>query len=68
LTERQIPSILDTLGAAYAEMGDFPHAIDTTEEALKRAHSSGDSDAIKLSENILAILRENMPYRQEPEQ
>jgi tetratricopeptide (TPR) repeat protein len=67
LTQRQVPSILDTLGAAYAESGDFQRAIDTTEEALKRAHSSGDSDAITLSENILAVIRENMPYRQKPE-
>jgi tetratricopeptide (TPR) repeat protein len=67
LTQRQVPSILDTLGAAYAESGEFQRAIDTTEEALKRAHSSGDSDAITLSENILAVIRENMPYRQKPE-
>jgi tetratricopeptide (TPR) repeat protein len=67
LTERRIPALLDTLGAAYAEAGDFPRAISAIEEALKRADSSGDSDAVKLSENILASLRENAPYRQEPE-
>ena len=67
LTERRIPALLDTLGAAYAEAGDFPRAINAIEEALNRAASSGDSDAVKLSENILASLRENTPYRQEPE-
>jgi serine/threonine-protein kinase len=67
LTERRIPVLLDTLGAAYAEAGDFPRAINAIEEALKRADSSGDSDAVTLSENILASLRENTPYRQEPE-
>jgi tetratricopeptide (TPR) repeat protein len=67
LTERRIPALLDTLGAAYAEAGDFPRAINVIEEALKRADSSGDSDAVTLSENILASLRENTPYRQEPE-
>ena len=66
LTERRIPVILDTLGAAYAETGDFPRAISAIEEALRRAHSSGNSDAVKLSENILASLHENLPYRQEP--
>jgi tetratricopeptide (TPR) repeat protein len=67
LTERRIPALLDTLAAAYAEAGDFPRAISTIEEALDRARSSGDSDAIKLSEKILASLRENLPYREEPE-
>ncbi|HEU5247749.1 MAG TPA: glycosyltransferase family 39 protein [Candidatus Udaeobacter sp.] len=67
LTERRIPALLDTLAAAYAEAGDFPHAISVAEEALNRARSSGDNDAVKLSESILASLRENAPYRQEPE-
>ena len=67
LTERRIPVILDTLGAAYAETGDFPRATSAIEEALKYADSSGDTDAVKLSENILASLREHVPYRQKPE-
>jgi tetratricopeptide (TPR) repeat protein len=67
LTQRKIPALLDTLAAAYAEAGDFPRAISTAEEALTRARSSGDNDAVKLSESILASLRENVPYRQEPE-
>jgi tetratricopeptide (TPR) repeat protein len=67
LTERRIPSLLDTLAAAYAETGDFPRAIIAAEEALNRARSSGDNDAVKLSESILASLRDNLPYRQEPE-
>ena len=60
-------ALLDTLAAAYAEAGDFPSAIGAAEEALNRARSSGDSDAIKLSEKILASLRENLPYREEPQ-
>jgi tetratricopeptide (TPR) repeat protein len=67
LTDGGIPALLDTLAAAYAEAGDFPRAISTVEEALTRARSSGDNDAVKLSENILASLRESLPYRQEPE-
>jgi hypothetical protein len=55
------------LAAAYAEAGDFPRAISTAEEALNRARTSEDNDAVKLSENILASLRDNFPYRQEPE-
>jgi len=67
LTERRIPALLDTLAAAYAEAGDFPRAISTVEEALNYAHSSGDGDAIKLSEKILTSLREDLAYREEPE-
>jgi tetratricopeptide (TPR) repeat protein len=67
LTDRRIPALLDTLAAAYAEAGDFSRAISTIEEALNRARTSGDSDAIKLSERILASLRENLAYREEPQ-
>ena len=67
LTERRIPALLDTLAAAYAEAGDFPRAISAAEEAFNRARSSGDNDAVKLSESILASLRDNLPYRQVPE-
>jgi tetratricopeptide (TPR) repeat protein len=67
LTNHKIPALLDTLAAAYAEAGDFPRAISAAEEALNRARSSGDNDAVKLSESILGSLRENLPYRQEPE-
>jgi Flp pilus assembly protein TadD len=67
LTQRKIPALLDTLATAYAEAGDFPRAISTAEEALTRARSAGDNDAVKLSENILGSLRQNLPYREEPE-
>src|SRR6266496_1270590 len=67
LTDRRIQALLDTLAVAYAEAGDFARAISTIEEALNLARSSGDSDAIKLSERILASLRGNLPYREEPE-
>jgi tetratricopeptide (TPR) repeat protein len=68
LTDRRVPALLATLAAAYAEAGDFPHAIATGEEALSVARSLGDTDGIKLSENILASVRANVPYRHEPEQ
>ena len=67
LTERKIPALVDTLAAAYAETADFPSAISAAKEALNRARAFGDNDAVKLSENILASLHENVPYRQEPE-
>ena len=62
----KIPALLDTLAAAYAEVGNFATAVNTTEEALKLAGSSDDADAVKLSENLLESFRKNLPYREEP--
>jgi hypothetical protein len=67
LTERRVSALLDTLAAAYAETGDFSRAVAAGEEALGRARSTGDTDGVKLSETILASVRGNQPYRQEPE-
>jgi tetratricopeptide (TPR) repeat protein len=67
LTDRKIPALLDTLAAAYAEAGDFARAISAAEEALTLARGAGDNDAVKLSESILGSVRQDLPYRQEPE-
>ena len=67
LTDRRVPAFLDTLAAAYAEAGDFSRAVAAGEEALNKARSAGDADAVKLSENILESVRAKVPYRQEPE-
>jgi tetratricopeptide (TPR) repeat protein len=68
LTNRRIPALLATLAAAYAEIGDFPSAVAAGEEALSEARSLGDTDGKTLSENVLASVRANVPYRLEPEQ
>jgi hypothetical protein len=68
ITERRVPAFLATLAAAYAEAGDFPRSVTTSEEALSKARSLGDGDAIALCENILASVRANQPYHHEPEQ
>jgi tetratricopeptide (TPR) repeat protein len=68
LTDRRVPALLATLAAAYAEAEDFPRAVAAGEEALSKARSLNDIDGVKLSENILASVRANFPYRNEPEQ
>jgi hypothetical protein len=68
LSNRRVPALLATLAAAYAEAGDFPSAVAVAEEALSEARSLGDNDGITLSENVLASVRANVPYRLEPEQ
>lgn len=66
LTDRRLPALLDTLAAAHAEAGNFSRAVSTAEEALALARSAGDTDGVTLSEKILATIRENLPYREEP--
>ena len=68
LTDRRAPALLATLAAAYAEAGDFPRAVAVGEEALSVARSVSDTDSIKLSENVLASVRANVPYRHQPDQ
>jgi tetratricopeptide (TPR) repeat protein len=68
LTDRRVPAFLATLAAAYAETGAFSRGIAAGEEALRRAQAIGDPDSVKLSENILMALREDLPYRHKPEQ
>ena len=68
LTDRRLPALLATLAAAYAETGDFSRGVAAAEEALKSAQAIGDTDSVKLSENILMALRADLPFRHKPEQ
>jgi tetratricopeptide (TPR) repeat protein len=68
LTDRRVPAFLATLAAAYAEAGDSSRGVATAEEALRRGQTIGDTDSVKLSENILMALRAGLPYRHKPEQ
>jgi tetratricopeptide (TPR) repeat protein len=68
LTDRRVPAFLATLAAAYAETGDFSRGVAAGEEALSKAQAIGDTDSVKLSENILMALRAGLPYRHKPEQ
>ena len=68
LTDRSVPVLLATLAAAYAEAGDFSRAVAAGEEAVNKGQSTGDTDGMKLSEDILASVRAKLPYHQESEQ
>jgi tetratricopeptide (TPR) repeat protein len=67
LTNRRVPALLATLAAAYAENGDFSRAVANGEEALRTAQAMGDTDSVKLSENVLTAVRADLPYRHNPE-
>jgi tetratricopeptide (TPR) repeat protein len=68
LTDRRDPALLATLAAAYAETGDFSRGVAAGEEALRRAQAIGDTESVKLSENVLSAVRADLPYRHKPEQ
>jgi hypothetical protein len=68
LTDRRVPAFLATLAAAYAETGDFSRGVAAAEEALRTGQAIGDTDSVKLSENILMALRADLPFRHKPEE
>ena len=55
---------LDTLGAAYAEAGDFPRAVTWQTKALA-ALPEGDTERDSFDAR-LALYRDNKPYRDLP--
>src|SRR4029077_10895960 len=66
LTKRADPMLLATLATAYAETGNFGEAINTIQESLSKARSSGNPDAIALGEKLLGFFQSNTPIRQDP--
>jgi tetratricopeptide (TPR) repeat protein len=56
--------VLDTLAAAYAEAGDFTHAVTTAQSALKLAEQRGEMSLTEELRNRLALYRQNKPYHE----
>jgi tetratricopeptide (TPR) repeat protein len=57
-------NLLDTLAAAYAEVGDFEQAVKCQEHALARTNLSAEWR--QQLEARLALYRAGMPYRELP--
>ena len=68
LTDRKAPEMLATLAAAHAETGRVAEAISIAEEARLRAQSSGDANAVSLTERLLAAFQAGHAYHEEPGQ
>jgi len=64
LTNWKEANHLDTLAAAYAECGDFAHAIEYQEKAQGLYKDEKDR---KKGRDRLALYREKKPYRDVPE-
>ncbi len=64
LTHGKDPAVLDTLSAAYAEVGNFRRAIDTAQKARKLAESQGRQDLVGNLENQIEMFQANQPCRE----
>jgi len=62
LTEWKYANPLDTLAAAYAEVGDFDKAVEWQEKASKLYT---DADDRKKGEDRLKLYQQRKPYREE---
>ncbi|MBP1599090.1 MAG: hypothetical protein H6Q05_4467 [Acidobacteria bacterium] len=54
---------LDTLGAAYAESGRFPEAIETVRRAIKMANALNQADYIDELQARIRLYETRTPYR-----
>jgi tetratricopeptide (TPR) repeat protein len=63
LTQWKVAANIDTLGAAYAETGDFTMAVKCQEKAISVTSSDDEKN---LFNSRLALYRAGKPYRDEP--
>jgi hypothetical protein len=66
LTDRQIPVLIGTLAAAYAEAGRFKEAIETAQQARALAQAAGQPDVVERNGQLLELYQSGQPYRQPP--
>lgn len=66
LTGHQVPVLLDTLAAAYAEAGRFPEAVAMAEIAIVLARATGQTSVADEIQSRLELYRTTRPYRQDP--
>jgi hypothetical protein len=65
LSDRRDPFLLDTLAAAYAEVGRFGDARQTAQEAIDIALLTGHYDLVKDIKRRLELYKSNHPYRKD---
>ncbi len=64
LSSEQDPSILATLAAAYAEVGKFAKAIESTQQAINLARQQGKLDLAATLGDRMSSLQRNTPIRE----
>ena len=66
LTDRQIPVVVGTLAAAYAEAGRFKEAIETAQQARALAQAAGQPDVAEKNRQLLELYQSGRACRQPP--
>ncbi len=61
-----LPIVLRTLAASYAEQGDFPQAINTSQRAIDRAAEQGNTALVETLRHELELYQAQKPYRESP--
>jgi Flp pilus assembly protein TadD len=64
VTHRTDPISLDTLGAAYAELGRFPDAITATNAARDLARDRGDAQFVSELDTRISVYNSRRAFRQ----
>jgi tetratricopeptide (TPR) repeat protein len=62
LTNQNNATYLDTLAAAYAEIGRFDEAVQTAQKAVELARASGQTGLAKDMENRILLYRAGKPF------
>ncbi len=63
LGDNRVPTQLDTLAAAYAELGQFDQAVETAEKAVRLALAAGQQELAKDIRNRLELYKAKRPFR-----
>jgi len=61
-----VPLVIRTLAAAYAEAGDFSKAIETAQRAIDLAKTQNNQSLITTLQHELELYRAGTPYRESP--
>jgi tetratricopeptide (TPR) repeat protein len=64
LTGGQVPVLLGTLAAAYAEAGRFNDALAAAQQARALAEAAGDREVAEKNRQLLELYRKGQPYRE----
>ncbi len=62
LTHHQAAAMMTTLGAAYAEAGRFPEAIEAAQKAYELASAAGQKDLANKNEDFLKLYQSRQAY------